>query len=92
MKVFSNTYNGSNGGWGGGVVLVAANSKEEAIRTYLQDASLGLQWSYYGIKTPETDFKNVSFDYYDLDKWKEVEGLTYSGDKPKVIIEDSYAE
>ena len=43
MDVYKNTY---KQGWGGGCVLIAANSKEEAVRTYLANEETEWEWDY----------------------------------------------
>lgn len=74
MKVFVNK---RNGGYSGGMILVAANSAEEAHKAFHADEN------YDGM---EIDY------YYQRNGWKEVEGLTCDTEIPCVIDEAGYAE
>lgn len=89
MDVYKNTY---KQGYGGGCVLIAANSKEEAVRTYLADEDTEYEWYYYGEKTPETDFEHVSFHVFMLNDWEKVEGLHFDTQEPKLILDEVYCE
>lgn len=81
MKVFGCTREGS---YTGGIILVAANSLEEALETYRNDSDYNYQWYEYdgGMR----DY------YYQSERWKEYPQLEYKGDKPCVILEEGYTE
>ena len=81
--------------YSGGMILVAANSIEEAVHVYKSSEDF-----YYHFeeswKMDEKDFfklddseKHSNF-YQDKD-WKLLKGLSYDGD-PCIIVEDSYVE
>ena len=80
MKVFINR---AVGDYCGGLVIVAANSKEEAHGTLMSrhNNEPDKQWlhSYYD-------------DIYKSDNWQLIAGLKYDSDSPYVIAEDSYSE
>ena len=82
MKVFMNKRQGD---YTGGLLLVAANSKEEAHKVFHQDVDLLYMWHEYsdGI---------VSDYYYEPEDWEEVTNLEYHGDTSCVIAEEGYTE
>ena len=84
MKVFACK---SQRGYSGGLILVAANTKEEAFHIASVDENIG--YIFY-----ETEYKSGIFisDTYPLDKWFEVEHLSPDLTVPQVIIEDHYTE
>lgn len=63
--------------YGGGMIVVAANSKEEAIGTMTSSGILS--WCFLE-------------DLYPKEEWKCIEGLTYDTDTPCVIDESHYRE
>ncbi|MBQ4010007.1 MAG: hypothetical protein II604_04835 [Bacteroidales bacterium] len=71
MKVFGAK---TRSGWSGGVILVAADTKEEAFGILCSDKEMS--WMR---------------EYYPFENWREIEGLSWDGDK-QIIIEDSYVE
>lgn len=73
MKVFVNKRIGD---CSGGMILVAAKSKEEAHKVMLND----------------DDFSWIWEEEYESENWKEVEGLTCNTDMPCVIDENGYTE
>lgn len=81
MKVFGCTREGS---YTGGIILVAANSKEEALEAYRNDSDYNYQWYEYD--------EGIRDYYYQPERWKEYPQLTYNGDKPCVILEEGYSE
>ena len=91
MKVFGAK---RTGGWSGGVILVAANSVEEAIVTASKNPEIGymFHWEDEYFDSHVGDFVFFSSDYYPKESWKEIENLMWNGDEPKVIIEDGYTE
>ncbi|SEA81062.1 hypothetical protein SAMN04487851_114117 [Prevotella sp. tc2-28] len=93
MKVFACKRQGS---YSGGLILVAASTKEEAFYVFAHDKRF--DWMIDS-RTPEgswvdVDAKNaiVTSDYYPLEKWHEVECLTAQVSEPQVIIEDGHSE
>lgn len=85
MKVWKNTM---SGGYRGGMILVAANSAEEAHETFHADPELNYMWTNYSWEEPPY----ISDEYYYPDGWKEMPELTANVDKPQVIVESSYVE
>ena len=73
MKVFVNKRIGQ---YSGGMILVAANSKEEAHRVMSEDDDCSWVW----------------LDEYKSENWQEVKGMTCDTDVPCVIDEDGYTE
>lgn len=82
MKVFVNK---RNCGYSGGMILVAANSAEEAHKAFHADDDYSWMW-YENYDGMEIDY------YYQRNGWVEVEGLTCDTEIPCVIDEDGYAE
>lgn len=84
MKVFACE---NQNAYGGGLILVAANTKEEAFNT--ASVYKDIDYLFY-----ETEYKSGIFisDTYPLDKWFEVKHLSTDLTEPKVIIEDHYTE
>lgn len=73
MKVFVNERIGQ---YSGGMILVAANSKEEAHKVMIEDDDCSWVWE----------------DEYKSENWQEVKGMTCDTDVPCVIDEDGYSE
>lgn len=71
MKVYINK---RTGGYCGGLIVVAANSPEEAHGTMCRD------------------LVEYCRDYYEFQNWEELQGVSYAGDKPKLLAEGGYAE
>ena len=82
MKVFGCT---REGGYSGGIILVAANSIEEALEAYRNDSDDDGQGEEQGEG-------EIHYSYYEPKRWKEYPQLTYNGDKPCVILEEGYSE
>lgn len=70
MKVYINK---RTGGYSGGLIVIAANSPEEAHSTMYRDLEYGR-------------------DYYEFQNWEELQGVSYAGDKPKLLAEDGHSE
>ena len=81
MKVFMNK---RKGGYSGGMILVAANSAEEAHETFHNDCDFLYMWT-------ELDGTITDFYYQPID-WEEVSNLEYHGEYPCVIAEEGYTE
>ena len=82
MKVFGCT---REGGYTGGIILVAENSIEEAVEGYRDKSDYDWQWYEY-------EEGKIDYLYYEPKRWKEYPQLTYNGDKPCVILEEGYSE
>ena len=82
MNVFGCTREGS---YTGGIILVAANSIEEALEVYRNDSDYYCQWDEYEVG-------KIDYYYYQPERWKEYPQLAYNGDKPCVILEEGYTE
>ena len=82
MKVFGCTREGC---YAGGIILVAANSIEEAIDIYRNDIKYYYQWSEY-------EEGEIYYLYYEPKRWKEYPQLSYNGDTPCVILEEGHTE
>lgn len=89
MKVFMCK---RTGGYSGGLAVVAANSVEEAFKTFFEDKDY--DWMKYDCEIGKDmdDFTNWRSDYYPIEKWFECKTLTANVDKPCVIMEDGYTE
>lgn len=74
-------------GYSGGLAIVAANSKEEAFKTFFEDKDYA--WMVYKC---DDDYTKWHTWHYPLDKWFECKALTANVDKPCVIMEDGYTE
>ena len=85
MKVF---YTKPQCSYSGGIVLVAANTPEEALKVAFETLDSAFsEWDYErGCDYPTYD------TYYEWMPFEEVEGLSYDTDVPKVILEIFYAE
>ena len=81
MKVFINVRCGS---YSGGMILVAANTKEEAIKAFREDKDY--DWMWYEIDDKIDDM------YYGENGWMESTALTANVDTPQVIAENGYSE
>lgn len=80
-------------GYSGGLAVVAANSVEEAFKTFFDDPDKAWMVNKYTDDFKRTDdYTKWSSDYYPKDKWFECKVLTANLDKPRVIMEDGYSE
>ena len=77
------------GGYSGGLAVVAANSKKEAFKTFFEDKEnewMVNKWTH------TDDYTKWRSYYYPLEKWFECKELTANVDKPCVIMEDGHTE
>lgn len=86
MKIFAcrNQYP-----YGGGLILVAANTKKEAFNTAAEDNNCWVSFNKYKLDDGSWIIKS---DTYPFNEWFEVEHLSTDLTEPKVIIEDHYSE
>ena len=91
MKVFMCE---RQGGYSGGLAIVAAKSKEEAFKTFFEDEDYDWMVDKYDASTYEyiDDFTKWRSDYYPTEKWFECKHLTANVDIPCVIAESGYTE
>ena len=90
MKVFMCQ---RQGGYSGGLAVVAASSVEEAFKTFFEDEDY--DWMVYKCDedyNPTDDFTKWRSDYYPIENWFECKVLTANVDKPCVIMEDGYTD
>lgn len=85
MKVFANY---RLGGYSGGMILVAANSAEEAHKVFHEDERFDYMWCDWSWE----DSRYVEDFYYQLDDWKEMPMLQANVDVPQVLAEGGYTE
>lgn len=81
--------------YGGGMILVAAHSKEEAFLLAATDKKKGYLFDWHndeGWIEPDGNINHVSSDEYPFDKWKEAQHLSTDLTEPQVILEDHYCE
>jgi hypothetical protein len=72
-------------GYSGGLAVVAANSKEEAFKTFFEDKD----YDWMVCKYDDTKWHS---DYYPIEEWFECKVLTANVAKPCVIMEDGHTE
>lgn len=85
MKVWANY---RNGGYSGGMILVAANSAEDAHEVFHADERYCRMWTTYN----EPNGVYVSDEYYSRDGWELMPTLEANVDKPQVLAEAGYTE
>lgn len=87
MKVFMNKRQGD---YSGGLLLVAANSVQEAHELCLNSENMEyIYWEwYYGAE----ETKQEVYNKYDWNGWEEVPNLLYDGVNPCIIAEEGYTE
>lgn len=90
MKVWMNK---NKGEYSGGLLLVAANSAEEAHELCLNSENMEyIYWrNDYDFETKER-IKIPVYDRYKWDGWEEIPNLWYTGVKPCIIAEGGYTE
>lgn len=82
------------GGYGGGLAVVAANSTEEAFKTFFEDEDYDCMVDKFDIYAHKftDDFTKWHSYYYPKDEWFECKVLTANVAKPCVIMEDGHTE
>lgn len=87
MKVYKNI---RKPGWSGGMILVAANTKEEAIEVFRADPKYEYLHDYITWEFDTPPYWDEH--YYPEDTWEEMPMLTANVDKPQVLAEEGYTE
>lgn len=82
--------------YGGGLILVTANTKEDAYLTAAYDRETSYLFDWFdddGVYTyePDGNITHCISDIYPLEKWYELEHLSADLPKPQIIIEDNYS-
>lgn len=81
--------------YGGGLILVAANTKEEAYLTAANNDETSYLFYWFDdniLSKPNSNINHCSSDRYPLEEWYEVEHISTDLTEPQIIIEDSYTE
>ena len=93
MKVFACKRQGS---YSGGLILVAAPTKEEAFSVFAHDREFDWMIQSYDAEGGYADVDDegaiMSSDYYPLEDWVEIECLSAQVSEPQVIVEGGYTE
>lgn len=82
------------GGYSGGLIIVAANSLNEAFETFAKDERYEWMIDWFDFKTNQVteDVKKVDSEYYPRDNWFNIPELVANVDSPRVLSEDGYTE
>ena len=82
--------------YGGGLILVAANTMEDAYLTAAKSEETSHLFDWVDDNgnwcEPDWNIKHCKSDSYPLGEWFEIEELSTDLIEPKVIVEHSYAE
>lgn len=93
MKVFGCIRQGD---WEGGIILVAANSVNEAFSTAAKDKDASVHFFYYNKVWANVDdyeqATHIISHTYPKEKWVEYEQLTSNVTEPQVILDEGYCE
>ena len=91
MKVFGCK---RSGGYSGGLIIVAANSLNEAFETFAKNNRYEWMIDWYDFDTSEIieDVTKVNSNTYPRDNWFEMPELVANVDSPRVLSEDGYTE
>lgn len=83
-----------NGGYSGGLIIVAANSLDEAFETFATNEIYKWMIDWYDFQTEEytEDVTKVDSNIYPRDDWFEIPELVANVDNPRVISEGGYTE
>ena len=82
------------GGYSGGLIIVAANSLNEAFETFAKDDRYKwmIDWYNFQIEEYTEDITIIDSEYYPRDNWFEIQELVANVDSPRVISEGGYTE
>lgn len=91
MKVFGCK---RSGGYSGGLIIVAANSLNEAFETFAKDDRYEWMIDWFDFETGKIvdDVTIVDSDTYPRGNWFEIPELVANVDSPRIIIEGGYSE
>ena len=93
MKVFACKRQGS---YSGGLILVAAPTKEEAFNVFAHDERAHWMVDFHNAEGEWVDKDDegaiISSEYYPLEKWFEIECLTAQVSEPQIIVENGHSE
>ena len=94
MKVFMNKRQGD---YTGGLLLVAANSAQEAHELCVNSEKMeDIYWEwFYGEIYDDVvheQYKERVYNSYKWDGWEEIPNLWYAGVKPCIIAEEGHSE
>lgn len=91
MKVFGCK---RSGGYSGGLIIVAANSLDEAFEIFAKDDRYEWMTEWFDFDTGKIieDITIVDSDTYPRDNWFEMPELVANVDSPRIIIEGGYTE
>ena len=91
MKVFGCK---RSGGYSGGLIIVAANSLDEAFETFAKDDKYEwmIDWFDFDAGKIIEDATKVDSNTYPRDDWYEIPELVANVDSPRVISEGGYTE
>ena len=89
LKLFAAT---RNNGYSGGLIVVAANSIDEAHQTYIDQVELTGNSHYVYWKHEYSDGTVEVDDKYPKKDWYEIPNVKVICDEPQVIDEDGYTE
>ena len=91
MKVFGCK---RSGGYSGGLIIVAANSLDEAFETFAKDDRYEwmIDWFDFDTNQYTVDVTKVDSDIYSRDNWFEVPELVANVDSPRIISEGGYTD
>lgn len=94
MKVWMCKRSDGYYGYSGGLAVVAANSKEEAFKTFFEYDDYDCMVDKYDYETGgfTDDFTKWHSVCYPIESWFECKELIANVDKPCVIMEDGYTE
>lgn len=80
----------------GGIILVAANTKEQAFDMAARSPRCNYKFDWRGpdgeYVEPGSEGAEVLSSYYPREKWHEFEHLSCDFTVPQVILEESYSE
>lgn len=91
MKVFGCK---RSGGYSGGLIIVAANSLDEAFETFAKDNrhEWMIEWFDFDTSSVIEDVAKVDSNTYPRDDWFEIKELVANVDSPRIISEGGYTE
>ena len=80
--------------YSGGIILVAANSIEEAYQVAIKELDYYFDWKDANGKRVKrfTPDAKITSDAYPFEEWREYKHLSCDYIEPQVILEESYIE